>query len=324
VLTNWYVRRSRDRFWAGTGTGLAPDTRAFDTLYTVLETVTRVTAPLLPLVSERIWKDLTGGRSVHLEDWPEPDDLPADDRLVEVMDRVRQVASTALSLRKQSGLRVRQPLARLTVVSDDADGLARFEDILRDELNVKAVSVEELTPTSAADAGITRRLTVNARVAGPRLGKGVQQVIQAARSGDWTEADGEVVAGGVPLVAGEYELVLEVAGDRADQALALLPGGGFLLLDTALTAELEAEGLARDVVRNVQDARKGAGLDVSDRIALVIRLDAAGAEQAERFRDLIARETLAVALRIDAVAEASTSGITVGGGSPLDIEVERA
>ncbi|OUD85646.1 Isoleucine--tRNA ligase [Clavibacter michiganensis subsp. michiganensis] len=76
---------------------------------------------------------------------------------------------------------------------------------------------------------------MNARVAGPRLGKGVQQVIQAARSGDWTESDGEVVAGGVPLVAGEYELVLEVAGDRADQALALLPGGGFLLLDTALT-----------------------------------------------------------------------------------------
>ncbi|KZC93959.1 isoleucine--tRNA ligase [Clavibacter tessellarius] len=327
VLTNWYVRRSRDRFWAGVESqsdGTVTGTQAFDTLHTVLETVTRVAAPLLPLVSERIWKDLTGGRSVHLEDWPEPDDLPADDRLVEVMDRVRQVASTALSLRKQSGLRVRQPLARLTVVSDDADGLARFEDILRDELNVKAVAVEELTPTSAADAGITRRLTVNARVAGPRLGKGVQQVIQAARSGDWTEADGEVVAGGVPLVAGEYELVLEVAGDRADQALALLPGGGFLLLDTALTPELEAEGLARDVVRNVQDARKGAGLDVSDRIALVIRLDAAGAEAAERFRDLIARETLAVALRIDADAEATASGIVVGGGSPLDIEVERA
>ncbi|WP_414172737.1 class I tRNA ligase family protein [Clavibacter tessellarius] len=143
VLTNWYVRRSRDRFWAGTATG---DTRAFDTLYTVLETVTRVAAPLLPLVSERIWKDLTGGRSVHLEDWPEPDDLPADDRLVEVMDRVRQVASTALSLRKQSGLRVRQPLARLTVVSDDAEGSPASRTSCATRLNVKAVSVEEPHP----------------------------------------------------------------------------------------------------------------------------------------------------------------------------------
>ncbi|MCI0155356.1 isoleucine--tRNA ligase [Leifsonia shinshuensis] len=274
VLTNWYVRRSRDRFWTGVsedGTG----TEAFDTLYTVLETLTRVAAPLLPLVTERIWKDLTGGRSVHLTDWPEADVFPADDALVDAMDRIRAISSTTLSLRKQSGRRVRLPLASLTVVAADAEALRPFEAILRDELNVKAVELVELADDSAASYGITSRLTVNARAAGPRLGKQVQQVIQAARSGDWSEHDGVVTVGGVELVEGEYELVLEAAqtDENASSALALLPGGGFVLLDTATTPELEAEGLARDVIRAVQDTRKAAGLDVSDRIELNVAFE---------------------------------------------------
>ncbi|MBN9630218.1 MAG: isoleucine--tRNA ligase [Actinobacteria bacterium] len=274
VLTNWYVRRSRDRFWTGVtddGTG----TEAFDTLYTVLETVTRVAAPLLPLISERIWKDLTGGRSVHLTDWPEADVFPADDALVDAMDRIRAISSTTLSLRKQSGRRVRLPLASLTVVAGDAEALRPFEAILRDELNVKAVELVELADDSAASYGITSRLTVNARAAGPRLGKQVQQVIQAARAGDWSEHDGVVTVGGVELVEGEYELVLETAqtDEEASSALALLPGGGFVLLDTATTPELEAEGLARDVIRAVQDTRKAAGLDVSDRIELSVAFE---------------------------------------------------
>jgi isoleucyl-tRNA synthetase len=274
VLTNWYVRRSRDRFWTGVaedGTG----SEAFDTLATVLETLTRVAAPLLPLVSERIWKDLTGGRSVHLTDWPDADEFPADDALVDAMDRIRAISSTALSLRKQSGRRVRLPLASLTVVTSGADALRPFEAILRDELNVKAVELVELADDSATAYGITSKLTVNARAAGPRLGKQVQQVIQAARAGDWSEHDGVVTVGGVELVEGEYELVLETAqsDDEATSALALLPGGGFVLLDTATTPELEAEGLARDVIRAVQDTRKAAGLDVSDRIELSVSFE---------------------------------------------------
>ncbi|MCS5733581.1 isoleucine--tRNA ligase [Herbiconiux daphne] len=268
VLTNWYVRRSRDRFWSG------DDRAAFDTLYAVLETVTRVAAPLIPLVSDAMWKGLTGGRSVHLTDWPNENDYPADAGLVHTMDTVRAISSTVLSLRKHDGLRVRLPLASLTIVTDDAEALAQFEGILKDELNVKAVVFVELAETSAAEFGITSRLTVNARVAGPRLGKSVQQAIQGARTGQWSEANGVVTSGGIDLLEGEYELVLEAASGAGDDgsgrstALALLPAGGFVLLDTTLTPELEAEGLARDVIRAVQDARKSAGFDVSDRIAL--------------------------------------------------------
>jgi isoleucyl-tRNA synthetase len=302
VLTNWYVRRSRDRFWEGVqadGSG----SEAFDTLYTVLETLTRVAAPLLPLVTERIWKDLTGGRSVHLTDWPDAAEFPADDALVDAMDRIRAISSTALSLRKQAGRRVRLPLASLTVVAENAEALRPFEGILRDELNVKAVELVELQDDSAARYGITSRLTVNARAAGPRLGKQVQQVIQAARAGDWTEADGVVTVGGVELIEGEYDLVLETAatGDESS-ALALLTGGGFVLLDTATTPELEAEGLARDIIRAVQDTRKAAGLDVSDRIRLSLTFEH---DDDARALDLasevdIATETLALAVQVSA------------------------
>jgi len=324
VLTNWYVRRSRDRFWTGVGADGA-DTGAFDTLYTVLETLTRVAAPLLPLVSERIWKDLTGGRSVHLTDWPDASAFPREDDLVAAMDSVRAISSTALSLRKQSGLRVRLPLSALTVVATHTAGLAPFEAILREELNVKSVRLVEFEESSAERFGVTSRLTVNARAAGPRLGKNVQTVIKAARAGDWTETDGTVVAGGIALEEGEYELRLEASGTASGSALALLPAGGFLLLDTEVTPELEAEGLARDVIRAVQDARKAAGLDVSDRISLALRASDAEAEAAIREHgELISAETLSEELSV--LREDAVQGDpwkAVGQGSQVRIEVAK-
>jgi isoleucyl-tRNA synthetase len=325
VLTNWYVRRSRDRFWEG----VTPDggnADAFDTLYTVLETVTRVAAPLLPLITERIWKGLTGGRSVHLTDWPSASEFPADPSLVSAMDRVREVSSVALSLRKAAGLRVRLPLAELTVVSEGADALSEFEGILRDELNVKAVRLVGLTDDSPAEYGVSTRLTVNARVAGPRLGKSVQTAIRAAREGDWTETDGVVTAGGIALEEAEYDLVLEAA-DAAEtgRALALLPGGGFVVLDTSTDEALEAEGLARDAVRVVQESRKNAGLEVSDRIRLRLVLDRAGADAVRAHAELVSSETLAVELDVDvdddvAGAEAAAP---VGAGSALLVSLEK-
>ncbi|HEY4224973.1 MAG TPA: isoleucine--tRNA ligase [Pseudolysinimonas sp.] len=318
VLTNWYVRRSRDRFWGGT------DTDAFDTLYTVLVTVSQIAAPLLPLVTDEIYRGLTGERSVHLSDWPDAASFSSDPALVAAMDRVREIASSGLALRKARGLRVRLPLAGLTVVGADAANLGDFADILRDELNVKSVELAELRESSLSEFGITRRLSVNARALGPRVGKDVQRIIMAAKAGDWSAdgADGAaVMAGGIRLEPGEYELQLEAAD--ADSAIAFLPDGGFVVLDTHLTPDLEAEGLARDVVRAVQQARKDAGLDVGDRVTLVVRGDAAAVAAVEAHRELIAGETLAVSLE---AREAGTgdAGIAVGSGSTVKIEVERA
>ena len=301
VLTNWYVRRSRDRFWSG------DDTDAFDTLFTVLETVARVAAPLIPLVAEDMWRGLTGERSVHLTDWPDATAFPSDHDLVASMDRVREIASSGLALRKARSLRVRLPLASLTVVSAVPSALAPFSDILRDELNVKAVKFELLEEDSLDSFGITKKLTVNARALGPRVGKQVQHVIKEAKAGNWeTTADG-VSVDGMALEAGEYELQMEAADESS--AIAFLSDGGFVIIDTQLTAELSAEGLARDVIRAIQDARKAAGFDVSDRIDLVISADDASDHDAIAFHSaMIASETLAAQSAVQSFANELAAG----------------
>lgn len=287
VLTNWYIRRSRDRFWGD-------NPAAFDTLYTVLETVCRVTAPLMPLTTEEVWRGLTGGRSVHLADWPLVEELPADDELVAAMDQVREVCSAASALRKARNLRNRLPLASLTVVVADPAALEDFAAIIRDEVNVKAVRLLSVESDEAASYGVEQKLTVNARAAGPRLGKDVQLAIKGSKSGDWSVAeDGTVTAGGLALVEGEYTLETVAGSADGDSATGVLRRGGFVVLDTEVTADLAAEGLARDLVRQVQQARKDAGLDVSDRIALTIGGSAEVVAAATAHRDLITAETLA-------------------------------
>ncbi len=312
ALTNWYVRRSRERFWDG-------DRDAIDTLHTVLELTARVAAPLLPLTMETLWQGLTGGRSVHLADWPSADLLPRDDALVTAMERVRQVASAALSLRKARSLRVRLPLASLTVAATDAADLAPFADILRDEVNVK-----DLVLTGDVAAHGRFELAVNARVCGPRLGGDTQKVIRAVKAGEWsTEADGTVVAGGIPLLAGEYtERLVAVDAERT----AALPGNtGLVLLDTAVTPELAAEGTAKDVVRIVQQARRDAGLDVSDRILLTLDAPDAVLDAVRVHEAFVAGEVLAAEVAYGPVAEPTARGAVADpAGAPAEVAVRVA
>jgi isoleucyl-tRNA synthetase len=325
VLTNWYIRRSRERFWGD-------NTDAFDTLYTVLEVVCRVTAPLLPLTTEEVWRGLTGGRSVHLTDWPVmegADELPADDELVAAMDLVRDVCSATSALRKAGSLRNRLPLSTLTVVVSDPDALSGFESIVADEVNVKTVRLLAADSPEAAAYGVSQRLTVNARAAGPRLGKDVQTAIKASKSGDWSVADdGSVVAGGLALEEGEYTLETVAGSADGSSATGVLPGDGFVVLDTVVTPELASEGLARDLVRAVQQARRDAGLDVSDRIKLTIGGSPVVQDAARTHEALIAGETLATSYWVgtnDDFAElASGVDIVVGDGEKATVLVTKA
>ncbi|MGN6743226.1 MAG: class I tRNA ligase family protein, partial [Amnibacterium sp.] len=320
VLTNWYVRRSRERFWAVRTEGaLSEDSRAaFDTLYTVLETVTRLAAPLLPLVSEKVWRGLTGGRSVHRTDWPDASEFPVDEALVARMDRLREITSVALSLRKQAGLRVRLPLSRLTVVAADAADLEGLgAAILADELNVKQVDFVAEDASSAGTYGVSERLVVNARALGPRIGRQVQAVIGAAKAGDWRRDGSAVVVGDVELFEGEYELVLERSGGTTDDALGLVPSGGFVLLATEVTPERELEGRARDFIRDVQQARRTAGLDVTDRIELAVEGDAELLRMLEVHGDLVARETLTEALTVEPAGVGTTDRVQRWGDGTL-------
>ena len=309
VLTNWYIRRSRNRFWSG-------DQQAINTLHTVLDVLTRVAAPLLPLITEQVYIGLTGNRSVHLTQWPVAANIPVDNELVIVMDQVRDVCSTTLSLRKSHSRRVRLPLASLTVASPSALGLQPFVSIITEEVNVREVKL------TADVAGVARHeLQVVPAALGPRLGGDTQKVIVAVKKGDWKQQGEVVVAGGYELQPHEYQLkLLAAVGDAETTASSALPDGlGVVLLDIALNPELLAEGTARDIVRIVQQTRREADLGVSDRIHLILGLPDDVAQQVAPFVDYICAETLAERLSYNKDASRTTDL----DGTPIYVAVER-
>ena len=293
ALNNWYIRRSRDRFWNAAG-GEA-DRDAFDTLYAVLTALTRVAAPFLPMISEEIHRGLTGGASVHLADWPDPDaeGLPADAAGVARMDRLRDAASAALRLREDAGLRVRLPLASATVAGARAVDLEPLAGLLASEINVKSVEFSDDLSGHAA-----RVLKPDGRVLGPLLGADVQKVFAAARAGDWTlGGDGSVSAAGFVLPPGSFELAVE----PADGAVAAPLGAGdaVVVLDTAVTPALRAEGWARDAVRVIQDGRRAEGYSVTDRIEVDAASESEDLVSALRlWRGYISEEVLATRLNV--------------------------
>ena len=320
ALTNWYVRRSRERFFN-------EDTDAFDTLYTALVTVSKVAASLLPLSSEEIYRGLTGERSVHLADWPEASAFADESDLLALMQTVREVCSAGSALRKEKKIRVRQPLQKMTVAiapeqfaalgtAFGEKGAEYFANIVEDELNLRQVELVSADTVDPADYGISQQLKVNARAAGPRLGKQVQVAIKASKSGDWTVTeDGTVLVGvaaldgGLALEEGEYELATVVAADAegAEHTAAAVLPGGFLVLNIELTDELVAEGIARDTIRAIQQARKDADLNVADRINLSIEAPEETLAALRANEALVTGETLAVSLQLTEGPELSIS-----------------
>jgi isoleucyl-tRNA synthetase len=223
------------------------------------------------------------------------------------MDLARAVCSTALGLRKARQLRVRLPLASLVIAHPEATSLAPFADLIADEVNVKAVELSD----EVASLG-TFELAVNPRVLGPRLGARVQQVIRAVKAGEWSQSGDRVTAAGIDLDPGEYELRLTAADPGSASAL---PGNtGLIALDTRVTPELAAEGAARDVVRVVQQARRDAGLSVSDRIRLTIGADGALADAVREHAGFVASETLAVSLDVRPAGEVDADPQPAGDG----------
>ena len=318
ALNNWYIRRSRDRFWSpanptdaaegsgaeqsdhvdsrGSSAGSAEDKRAaFDTLYTVLVNFLKVAAPFLPMISEEIYTSLTGEASVHLADWPDAADFPSDPELVANMDRVRTVVSAALRLREDEGLRVRLPLQLLTLAGDGAASVADLSHLIADEVNVKAVEFADDLESFAAFA-----LQPNGSVLGPRLGGDVQKVFGAAKQGAWTQNDdGSIEIAGHTLTPEEFTLNVKPADGVT--ASALPSNDAVVVLDTEVTPELEAEGLARDIVRAIQEARKTEDLVVSDRISLTLDLSPEGTEAVQAHESYVGEQTLATTITYGSV-----------------------
>ncbi|MFI5318920.1 MAG: isoleucine--tRNA ligase [Myxococcota bacterium] len=294
ALNNWYIRRSRPRFWAAEKS--ADKQAAYDTLYTCLCALMRVASPLVPFLTDEIYRGLTGA-SVHLADWPDAGALLADAALVADMDRVRDVCGVAHAMRRAQNVRVRQPLAELTIAGPNAARLAAFTSLIEDEVNVKRVRSE-----SAIEAFASFQLSVNARALGPRLGQEMKTVLAAAKQGQWTRgADGGVTVAGHQLVGEEFTLRLVPKPGVACQALD--SGELIVVLDFTLTKELEQEGIARTLVRLIATERRDRKLDVSDRIRVWLVLEPAEREAAHAFSSYISESVLAIEVNPDVVLD---------------------
>ncbi len=284
ALNNWYIRSKRRVFWAAEKDDATQ--ASFDALYTSLVTTTKALAPLLPFVSDYIHHALTGEDSVHLTDWPDLDAMPANGDLLAAMDLARDVCASVLALREDAGRRVRLPLPGVQVAHPDAESLSAYSDLIADAVNVKTISLGD----DVAQYG-SREVKVDSKI-GRRIGAKMKDVLAAQRAGEFTIRDDDVLEiGGVELPPNEYELRIAVADGIS--AGAIDRGTGIVVLDTEVRADLQREGWARDIIRTIQQARKDAGLHVSDRIRVDLSLAPDLAEAQQEHADRIASETLA-------------------------------
>ncbi|MBF82515.1 MAG: isoleucine--tRNA ligase [Actinobacteria bacterium] len=265
ALNNWYIRRSRDRFWApGSPKDDTDKQAAYDTLFTVLKILCETSAPLLPMTSEEIYSGITANESVHLADWPDANSLPSNPNLVKAMDLVRDIVSTTLRVREDASLRVRLPLSSITIAGEELSELEKYLDIIKDEVNVKAVIFSDDIANHAQFI-----LKPDGKILGPRLGKSVQDVFKAAKSGNWEWINDEKVQVGTHVLE-KNEFSIHLEANEGITAGALATSNGVVILDTNITEELINEGRARDTVRAIQEARKTQNLVVTDRIQVVV------------------------------------------------------
>ncbi|MBE6449519.1 MAG: isoleucine--tRNA ligase [Alphaproteobacteria bacterium] len=310
ILNNWYIRRSRARFWDGT------DTEAFDTLYTVLTNVSKLMAPLMPFMTEYVYQSLTGEESVHLTDWSVDLNIADNDELIERMDKVRAICSTAKSVREEAKLRNRLPLMSMTIAGVDEKELAEFTDIIKDEINVKEVGY-----ASDVLAVATKFLYLKTPLIGKRLGAYMKDIMAASKTDAWSvREDGTLFIAGQVLNQDEFELRLVLKEGLKGQALP--DNTAVVQLDTQVYPELEKEGIARDFVRMIQNLRKEKDLDVSDRIIVRYEANTDLIEEAlSANKDYIMDQVLALDIISNQALENAPVNDEIGNGKiALDLE----
>jgi isoleucyl-tRNA synthetase len=332
-LSNWYVRRARRRFWDPMGEGGPSEDKrsSYLTLFECLTTLARLIAPFTPFLAEELWQNLSGAErgadgvpeSVHLTDYPELTPERVDASLDTAMQTARDIVSLGRTVRTDAKVRTRQPLARAVVHhAGDRAALVPLLDLVAEELNVKAVAFAE-----SAEQLAGWRAKPNFRTLGPRLGPRVKSLAGVLARDDGSVASRlaagesvEVALDGGPVTLGPDDVDLSQETQEGWGVAA--EGGLTVALDLDVTPELRREGLAREVVRAVQDARRAAGLEVSDRIVLGLQATGGLAEAIAEHRDRIAGETLAVEVT-DEPIEPAAGSLQID-GDHLSIGVRRA
>jgi len=228
-------------------------------------TMCEASASLLPLVTEEIYRGLTGEQSVHLTDFPDVSHITDDGEIVSQMDRVRDICNAGLSIRNKANARVRQPLSVLQVYGSKE---LNFVDIIQSELNIKRVEFV----ADFADVA-EKKLQINFPIVGKRIPDKIKQIIPLSKQGKWEQVGDKVHVGGEILEEGEFKILLEPKKEYANCSAPLSTNDALVVLDLEITPELELEGIARDIVRMIQQARKDADLNVADKIDIAITVE---------------------------------------------------
>lgn len=280
-FSNWYIRRSRNRFWSSAMT--EDKVSAYQTLHKVLLTVARMIAPYAPLIADDIYRNLGGEESVHLTDYPQVNKAVIDETLESEMDTARQIVELARNIRNESGIKTRQPLSELIVSIDRPFNMSRFANIIKDEINVKEIRVEQ-----SDSSFITYHFKLNLKVAGKKYGKLVGTIQDRLKQLSITEAKQVVDRGFLDVILSDEavritldELLVEKHGK---QGFATASGYQInVALETTITEELEQEGMVREVIRVIQDYRKKMNFPIEKRVILTLDVDDQMKVALERF-----------------------------------------
>ena len=303
-LSNWYVRLSRRRFWKG---AMTEDKRAaFHTLYECLEGVAVLMSPIAPFFSERLYKDLTGKPSVHLENFPQHKAAWIDGALEERMEMAQSITSLIRSIRRKENLKIRQPLSRAMVAVMGKEmqvQLDLVQDLIAQEVNVKAI--EYITEENSI---LVKKIKPNFRALGPKVGKLIKEIGPALAKFSQSDIQQLEAVGtySLPLSTGPFSLELsdvEVLSEDIPGWSVASDGKYTVALDITLTEELEAEGIAREFVNRIQNLRKQKDFEVTDRISVVLSSDASWDMAVDTFNSYIRSETLANSLEVVEVLE---------------------
>ncbi len=266
ILNNWYIRRNRTRFWKKEHD--ADKISAYNTLFTVLNYLAKASSSLLPMLSEEIYLGLNfynstlTGQSVHLELFPNLTALADEYELIEQMDIVRDICSSSLAIRNNTNIRIRQPLNQIIIFSEFSY-LKKFEELIKEEINVK-----EIKYVSLKESSIKPTLKINFPIIGKRIPHKIKEIIAAQKKQEWSVIDSQINIAGEILLSAEAELQLECTNEL--NKMSLPANQGIVELDINITDALKYEGLARDLVRIIQQARKDADLEINERIIVNI------------------------------------------------------
>ena len=303
-LSNWYIRRSRRRFW---GNVMTKDKKeAYETLYYVLTNTCKLLAPVAPIVSEKVYKSLTDKESVHLENWPNIDEQYNNKQLLNEIDLVQDIIHLARGIRNKNNIKNRQPLELLQVAfarPEDSDAMEEYKSIIAEELNVKNVDIiDNVSQIAMVD------YKVNFATVGKTMGSKIPVITRAIKAGNIKlEGDKYIVSGDETIVLDKADILVSYIA-KSDKPV-LSDDKIVVALDLHITEELKKEGIAREIVRNIQDARKKLELNITDKIQIHLE----GDYPAEHL-DYICNETLATFVQIEAGSEdlsLETEGIVI-------------